>query len=247
MIKIKDIYKFIDKISPYDIQESWDNSGLIIGSMENRITDIYISLDIDAKLIDSLPIGSLLITHHPLIFQGLKKVCFDDFATINLREIIKKDISVLCIHTNFDKTHLNRAFCEDVLALSGHMTDGFVYEAKVDMKFDDMVKLVSNRLGIKAVRYLKCSDVVKTVSVVCGSGMSLLDCVRGDCFLTGDIKHHDANEAKIRGVSLIDVGHYDSEKHFSKIVFKLLKDFDMIDRLNVVELNSDDILSVRVF
>ena len=56
---------------------------------------------------------------------------------------------------------------------------------------------------------------MKNVAIVTGSGMSLIGDVKADCFLTGDIKYHDAMEAKARGISLIDIRHYESERYFS--------------------------------
>jgi len=70
-MKLKEIYKFLDEISPFELQEEWDNSGINIG-ISDDIKKIYVSLDIDDNVIEQIEPNSLLITHHPLIFKGIK-------------------------------------------------------------------------------------------------------------------------------------------------------------------------------
>jgi len=69
-VKIKEIYDFLNTISPFSLQEAWDNSGLIIGNMEDEFSEVVISLDIDIEFLEKVSNNSLLITHHPLIFSG---------------------------------------------------------------------------------------------------------------------------------------------------------------------------------
>ena len=69
-MKISEIYAILDSIAPFDLQESWDNSGLIIGSMSDEFDSIALSLDLDSSLIARAKPRTLFITHHPLIFKG---------------------------------------------------------------------------------------------------------------------------------------------------------------------------------
>ena len=70
-MKISEIYAFLDSLSPFALQEKWDNSGLNIGSMDSQVEQIYIALDVDSHMLESVKPNSLVITHHPLIFGGL--------------------------------------------------------------------------------------------------------------------------------------------------------------------------------
>lgn len=126
MHKIKNIYKMLDEISPFELQEKWDNSGLIVGNMEDEIDKIYLSLDLDEQLLNEIPNNSLVITHHPLIFSPLKTVNFDSYSTKLLQILIKKDICLISMHTNIDKTHLNKYVCESVLNLTISSQDDFI-------------------------------------------------------------------------------------------------------------------------
>ena len=70
-MKILEIYEYLNTLSPFEIQESWDNSGLLIGDFKDDISKIALSIDVDEKLIDSLDDNTLLITHHPIIFGSV--------------------------------------------------------------------------------------------------------------------------------------------------------------------------------
>ncbi|EID8697431.1 Nif3-like dinuclear metal center hexameric protein, partial [Campylobacter jejuni] len=71
-MKLSEIYNFLDQLSPFNIQESWDNSGILLGDKDGEISTVYLSLDIDENIIKEVSENSLIITHHPLIFKGLK-------------------------------------------------------------------------------------------------------------------------------------------------------------------------------
>lgn len=224
-MKIQNIYNFLNKLSPFSYQEKWDNAGLIVGSFDNEIEKIYISIDLDEELIDEVENNSLIITHHPLIFSGLKRVNYDSYSTKLLQKLIKKDISLISMHTNIDKTHLNKYVVSEILGFKIENTDEFISYANVNMNFNDLVKHVSDKLNLKTTKAVKCNDFIKNVAIVTGSGMSLIGEVKADCFLTGDIKYHDAMEAKARAISLIDIRHYESERHFSSLLEGLLSEY----------------------
>ncbi len=224
-MKVFDIYTFLDELSPFALQEKWDNAGLLVGSFDDEIKKVYISIDLDEELLDEVEENSLLITHHPLIFKGLKRVNYDSYSTKLLQKLIKKDISLISMHTNIDKTHLNKYVVSEILGLKLENTDEFISYASVNMKFNDLVKHISKKLDLKTAKTVRCNDFIKNVAIVTGSGMSLIDEVKADCFLTGDIKYHDAMEAKARGISLIDIRHYESERYFSSLLEGLLSEY----------------------
>ena len=224
-MKIKDIYAFLNELSPFELQEKWDNSGLLVGNLEDEFKKVYVSIDLDEELIDTFEENSLVITHHPLIFSGLKRVNYDTYSTKCLKKLIKKDIALISMHTNIDKTHLNKYVVENILGFKIINQNEFISNVELNMSFDELVNHVSSKLGLKTLKAVKCHEKIKTVAIVTGAGMSLLDEVKADCFLTGDIKYHDAMEAKSRGVSLIDIRHYESEKHFNTLLSGLLEEY----------------------
>jgi len=224
-LKIKDIYNFLDELSPFELQEKWDNSGLLVGNFDDSFSKVYISIDLDEELIDTFEENSLVITHHPLIFSGLKKVNYNTYSTKCLQKLIKKNISLISMHTNIDKTHLNKYVVEEILGFKIINQNEFISNVEINMSFEKLVQHVSSKLGLKTLKAVKCQENIKSASIVTGAGMSLLDEINTDCFLTGDIKYHDAMEAKSRGVSLIDIRHYESERHFNTLVAGLLEEY----------------------
>ena len=224
-MQIKDIYNYLNDLSPFELQEKWDNSGLIVGNMEDEFENIYISLDLDLEMIEKVESNSLIITHHPLIFSPIKTVNNDKYATKLLKILIKKDIALISMHTNIDKTHLNEFVGNNILNLNFKKSDDFILTAEINMSFEELQEYIKEKLNITTLKVTKSIEKIKTLSLTTGSGMSLLPYIKTDCFLTGDIKYHEAMEAKALGISLIDIGHFESEIHFSTLLEGLLQDY----------------------
>ncbi|MFK5937564.1 MAG: Nif3-like dinuclear metal center hexameric protein [Sulfurimonas sp.] len=226
-MKILEIYRYLDELSPFAIQESWDNSGLLVGDFSQEISTIALSIDVDENLIDSLEENTLLVTHHPIIFGGLKQLEFSKYPANLIQKMIKKNISNIAMHTNFDQTHLNDYVATEILGYEISSKDGFVAYIDIDEDFDVFAKKVSLAFGLPHARCVKTSQRVKRVALTTGSGCSLMRSIKADCFLTGDVKYHDAMEAKSINLSLIDIGHYESEHFFAQILQKHLKNLGL--------------------
>jgi len=224
-MKIKDIYNYLDSLSPFDYQEKWDNSGLIVGNIEDKFDDIYISLDLDLELLENVNNNSLIITHHPLIFSALKSINDDTYSTKILKKLIKKDISLISMHTNIDKTHLNKYVGREVLGLDFQEDSDFILKADVNLNFEELIKMLKEKFNIQILKVVNEKKKINSISLTTGAGMSLLSNITTDCFLTGDIKYHEAMDAKARDICLIDIGHYESEIHFVSLLDSLIKKY----------------------
>lgn len=217
-MKIKEIYDFLNSVSPFELAESWDNCGLILGNMEDEFENVYLSIDLDLDFINSCEENSLVITHHPLIFSPLKKINFDSFSTKILQIAIKKDLKLIAMHTNFDKTHLNKFVFEQILGFKTSSEKDFIIQSEVEMSFDLLFDLVKNKLNLGFEKYVKTHDSVKKIALTTGSGGSLVSKIDADTFLTSDIKYHEAMEAKALNINLIEIGHFESEVFFDQIL-----------------------------
>jgi len=224
-MKIETIYNFLNELSPFELQEKWDNSGLLVGSMDNKIKKIYLSIDLDLEMLEKVEEDSLIITHHPLIFKPLKNLVPDSFSTILAIELIKKNISLISMHTNFDKTHLNEFVAKKIFGTNFIENRDFISYIEVDENFENILELVEKKLETQNLNYLKTKEKIKKIALTTGAGMSLLPFVEADLFLTGDIKYHEAMEAKLKNISLIDITHYESEKYFANALYNELREF----------------------
>lgn len=220
---LSEIYEKLDELSPFELQEKWDNSGLIVGSKDQLVKQIVLSIDVDEELIDSLDSETLLITHHPLIFSGLKELDFDKYPVNLLHKMINKNISNIAMHTNFDISHMNDYVTSEVLGYKVVKKDGFLNYIEVNENFDDFAKKIREKLSLEFTKSVKCNDFIKTAALTTGSGASQIGYIDAECFLTGDIKYHDAMAAKSMKLSLIDIGHFESECYFGEILQSHLK------------------------
>ncbi|MFA8300097.1 MAG: Nif3-like dinuclear metal center hexameric protein [Hyphomicrobiales bacterium] len=115
-IKISDIIKCIEEFAPLHLQESYDNAGLVVGDKEKEISKALVCIDITDDIIDEAINNSceLIISHHPLIFKGLKKLTGNGMVERIVIKAIKNDIAIYSAHTNLDNTFLgvNHIFAE---------------------------------------------------------------------------------------------------------------------------------------
>ncbi len=220
---VKEIYTYLDELSPFALQEGWDNSGLLVGDFSQEIDTVVLSIDIDEELIESIPANALLITHHPIIFGGLKQLQFNQYPAKIVAPMIRKNIANIAMHTNFDQTHLNDYVATEILGYPIIAKEGFVAYIGVDEPYETFATKIKASLSMDHLRGVKCHDHIRTCALVTGSGASLMRNIEADCFLTGDIKYHDAMEASSLGLSMIDIGHYESERYFGDVLARHLE------------------------
>ncbi len=222
-MKLQEIYDFLDKISPFELQEKWDNSGLIVGEMSREVENIVVSLDIDEKMIESTKEGTLFIVHHPLIFGNLTQLDFAKYPSNLIEKMILKKQSLIAMHTNFDQTHLNKYVFEKILGFTLDIQEPFLCTAKGEWKYKELLNLIKEKLDLPTLKVIGKKEVIHSIALTTGAGASLMDEVKADCFLTGDIKYHDAMKAMSENLMMVDIGHYESECFFAKILMEELK------------------------
>ena len=103
-VKIKQVLSALEQFAPLPLQESWDNAGLQIGLTEADVSGALLCLDVTEKVIDeAIAKGcNLVVSHHPLLFRGLKQVSDANDVQRTVRKAIKNDICVISMHTNMD-------------------------------------------------------------------------------------------------------------------------------------------------
>jgi len=103
-MKIKNITDYLEQMAPLEFQESYDNSGLLIGNQKNEVTKALISLDVTDKVLEEAikKKCDLIISHHPLIFKEIKRLNGGKYVEDLVIKAIKNNIAIYAIHTNLD-------------------------------------------------------------------------------------------------------------------------------------------------
>lgn len=220
-MKHRDVFTYLDTMAPLAIQEEWDRSGLMLGSLNDETTGILVTLDLTREtLTAAIDAGAnLIVTHHPVIFEPLASVDRTTAKGDLIARALIAGITVLSWHTNYDKAE---GGVNDVLAEKLGLTDvqalgeeigrvGTVPETTAEA-FADTVR---HALDIPhATLYGEPETPVHRVALVGGSGMDYIAAAResgADLFVTGDIRYHNAQDALDLGLVLIDATHDGTE------------------------------------
>lgn len=246
-MKISDIICEMEKLAPLCLAEKWDNSGFLLGDSEQAVKRIFVCLEINSDTLKQAAEygANLIISHHPLIFRPMARIIESDPTGRLVRELIKNNISVYSMHTNFDKTDggMNdilasalgleevRPYNEsECVSLTGEPLEniGRVGILEPPMLFEDFADFVRAVLDSKKLRTVgNLNEEIRTVALCSGSGGSLTECAfhsGADVYLTGDIGHHDAQFASEIGLNIIDAGHFETENIFCDFIVKHLEE-----------------------
>lgn len=216
MTTVKNIYDYINSIASFETQEEWDNAGHLVGDFRKQVRKVVLSLDATKQVAEfAKEIGAdMLVTHHPLIFGGLKKVLSDSVVYM----LANSGIALVSAHTNFDKAQ--NGINDNLASLLGltdtyHTPDGFMVAGCLDspMSVDDFAQFVNDALDCSGLRYTDTDKMIKKVCVCGGSGGDFLaDAMEiADCYVTGEMKYHEMLEADDNNFAVVVAGHYETE------------------------------------
>lgn len=235
-MKIKDIIKFLEERFPLSLQEDWDNSGLQIGNIENDLTNIMISLDLDEQTIQKAKEKScnLIINHHPFLFSSIKSIDLNKGNGKIIKDLIKNDITVFAMHTNLDigKGGVNDNLAKllelrDISNLDTNNENPMARFGYTDEKTAyDFSKFVKEKLNCKGlILYGDKDKKIKKVALCGGAGSDFInDAIKKGCDLivTSDVKYHEAID-NCKKINIVDPGHFASENHIIYMIKDLLE------------------------
>ena len=229
-MKKRKIYEYLDTIAPFNCSCEDDNVGeLIKGKDDVKCVCVALDMTYEAVVYAISRNADMIITHHPVIYDPLYCIMQERYL-----EAIKHDISVISMHTNYDGARLN-----DILAkICGLRTvKGIFYENGIylgrageteEITFEDYIKLLKDSLNIDHVKVTgKIPESVKAVAVSTGSSGSHIDEIlkMDACVLvTGEIKYDLVKSIADTDVTVIELGHYESEVAFVDDLTGLLKE-----------------------
>ncbi|MCL2638794.1 MAG: Nif3-like dinuclear metal center hexameric protein [Oscillospiraceae bacterium] len=204
-MKVHEIYAFLQELAPFETQESYDNSGFLVGDKDAEVTKICLCLDITLDVVaEAAEKGAnLIISHHPVIFKALS----DIKAGTAVHRLAKHEINAICAHTNFDNDILPSIMAD----LLGFPQSGILPN---EITADELAKRCKSAFKSPFAKYVDGGKPIRRVAVCPGSGGSKFDeAVENGCdaFITGEMKHSDMIKAKDLGVTLIEAGHFHTE------------------------------------
>lgn len=234
MAKVKDFYGYLNSIAPFETQEDWDNSGMLVGDMDAEVKKVAVVLDITHEEIKKAKaIGAdLIISHHPVIFNPIKSVTRGSVPY----ELVASSINALCCHTPLD---IADGGTNDSLAklLGIEVTrteDPILRLGTVEpTTAQELAGKIANTLNTK-VRYADAGKTIKKIAICTGAGCSLIEAAGEiDAFITGDASHHNFLDCIQAGITLIAAGHYETEIVVVPVLVKKLQaqfpDIEIID------------------
>ena len=252
-VKIQQVLSALERFAPLPLQESYDNAGLQIGLTEAEVSGALLCLDVTEKIIDEAVAKgcNLVVSHHPLLFRGLKQVSDLNDVQRTVRKAIKNDVCVISMHTNLDNARggVNYKMAEKlgakVLNSAEEEKQGLVLaELAQPMAAADFIAMVKERFGVKCAM---CNEIlecpVKTVAICGGAGDFMLDeaiAQKADAFITGEMHYHVyfGHEQEIQ---ICVIGHYESEQFTTEIFREVIEHECPGVRTEMAETNTNPI------
>lgn len=224
-VKVQQVLEILEQIAPPELACSWDNVGLLVDA-GRPVTSIMTALDITADVVrDAAESGcELIVSHHPVIFDPLRRVTAEDVPAM----LLQNGISAICMHTNLDAA---AGGVNEVLAGIFGMQDpepfagGCGRVGSIEpITVPQLARKAQQELAARCnapdagpavqVKFADTGKPVQRLAVISGAGGSLFEealAMGADCLLTGEANHHHACDAKRLGLSLVAAGHYATE------------------------------------
>lgn len=251
-VQISDVYSYLDEKYPLSLQESWDNSGYIVETDKEECSKIVLTLDITNDVVDESVYkkADLIISHHPVIFNPLKKIQ----SNSPVYRLVRSGIGAICMHTNLDiaeggtNTIIVKKLAEK-LGISANIEPleesglGCIIELENAVDCDRLSEILKDIFSIDRIKMSMYGEYILSKIAICsGSGGSLWKLAKAkgcDALITGDVKHDvwiDANNNKF---TIIDCGHFHTENIVLWELRRVLEEkFPMLD-IEIAESTTD--------
>ena len=243
-MQIGQITKALENWAPLSFQEDYDNCGLLVGNVNTNCTGILCSLDCTEAVIDEAieKNCNLIVSHHPIIFKGIKQFDENSYVTRTVLKAIQHNIALYAIHTNLDNIldGVNKTIADKlnlgnrrILAPKAGLQDqngqeigsGLIGELPLETDEAEFVKWIKEKFNLSVVKHTPFTGKsLKNIALCGGAGSFLIGTAKAqkaDCYITSDLKYHDFFEADSQ-LLLIDIGHGESEQWVSGLIVAYL-------------------------
>lgn len=243
MSKLYELIEHLEEIAPSHLQESYDNSGLIVGNPMMEITGVTVCLDSTEEVVDEAIANghNVVVAHHPIVFSGLKSFTGANYIERTIIKAIKNDVAIYSIHTNLDNVYengVNAKMAEklglvDTKILAPKFPEvndigaGMVGDLQEGMDRETFLAHVKKSMGAACVKYTKwLKPSVSKIAICGGSGSFLLDqaiAEKCDVLITSDFKYHQFFDADEK-IVILDIGHYETEQFTIDLLVQIITD-----------------------
>ncbi len=229
---VRTVYDCIDQFAPFDTAEAYDNVGLLVGSWDTPVKRILCTLDVTVNTVaEARRSGSqLIVSHHPLMFHGRKRLINGDPEADTIRALILSDINLISAHTNWDQSVLSgSASVAEDLGVTGLRQEGYLFTGDFpsEQSASSVKSLIEKKIKAPVRMYGSPSQAIRTISFAggaYGSGYTEAIAAGAQAYLTGEIRHHEIIDAVARGLVVFDAGHYASEVPMIPRLIRFLKE-----------------------
>lgn len=268
-INSQKIIRMLEEMAPQNYAENWDSVGLQVGNEDTAIDKVMVALEVTAAVAAEAEEKSvdLIIAHHPLIFKPIKSITEHDPMGQTLRRLIRADIHVYVAHTNLDIAWggLNDTLADlldmervemlkpsEVQPSEGrHIGLGRIGYLTEALLLKDLALALKESLHAVKLRYVGNPEhKIRKVALCSGAGADLLgDAHRAGCdvLITGDVKYHEAREAEMLGIALIDAGHFETESTAVSALADWLREKSDEKGYEISVIESDTLVNPFVF
>lgn len=241
-MKIKEVIEALERFAPLPLQESWDNAGLQVGLTEAEVSGALLCLDVTEEVVEeAIARGcNLIVSHHPLIFHGLKCISDINFVQRTVAKAIKSNITVASMHTNIDnaKDGVNFKIAEKMglgncRFFAQKQVNGITCGSGVIGEFDhplsacEFVNMLKRAFNVQCVQCNTLLDrPIRKVAICGGAGSFLLeDAIRqgADAFVTGEMHYHEYF-GREQQIQIAVIGHYQSEQFTTEIFESIIRE-----------------------
>lgn len=239
-VTVGNIAEAIEEFAPLPLQEGYDNAGLQVGRRDKVVNAVMLCLDPTEEVLDEAMRRNcdMIVSHHPLIFHGLKSLTGANATQRVAMRALREDIAIYSAHTNLDSTwngvshemahELELTDIEVLQPLPDNPQAGLgvVGNVKPTPKIEFLRK-VKEKFSVRCLRYSSQSPmlVVKRAAFCGGSGASLIKeaiKAKADIIVTADVKYHEFTENEL-DIIVADIGHYESELCSTKIFSRIIR------------------------
>lgn len=253
-MKAKELVDLLEQLCPREYACTWDNIGMHIGHYDKEIHKILIAVDADDAVVDFAVSNNvdMIVTHHPLLFGGIKQINDNSFMGRRVLKLIENHINCYCMHTNFDTVGGMATVSADRLSLTdcvvlSEVKDGEgigrVGNLPQALTIKELCELVKKQFNLECVvLYGDEKLTVSRVAICPGSGKDEIQAainLGAKVLITGDMTYHYGVDSVAQGLHIIDAGHYGIEHIFIEIITEYLENKGLND-VEVIPMKIDN-------